>query len=478
MQRTPTAVIICLIFVVLTAGFLPQEALPSKKKSKTGATVRNSKKPLNTAAKAKKKRKSKTAATPRVQLLSDTTLAPGVRLTNFLFGRQRHNVFALEMSVDEPEIELCVVKSLDDAGGLERVIDMTRRLDSCCGRAAVAAVNANFWRAYRNRTIGPLVVAGEVVQMLPYKQWSCAFFDAKGRMTIDRFTMSGTLKQRGGALPVAAVNHRSDSLGVCLYNRFSGGEIPSVSEKSVAQAFEEMRQNSLMLGDDSTEAPLDEEALKNEIARAQLEADGEFNLVKAQAHYLGRPMINRPFRCVIDTLARGRITIPDGGCVLSFGLDIPPDAIPRTGDTVTLLFSTTPNSSQPYEWAVSGTPRLVRAGIAKHEAAAEGATSRRFIRKNLARTAIGTDKNRTKNIIVVVQADNEKGRGATLAQMAAVMKQAGAWNAMNLDGGGSTRMIAAGRNVFNGDTSSAGRRVAAALGIFLKNRRHTGGGSK
>lgn len=488
MKRYVEIAVICLIYIwVIAVIAVPQDAPAAGKKSKTTAIKRravlqhpakSSKSSPNSRTNKKRGRKA-APALPRVEIITDTILAPGVRLTNFLFGRQRHNVYAVEMSTDSPDVEIGVVKSLDAASGLERLGDMCRRMDSCYGRKIIAAVNANFWRAYRNLPIGPLVSDGEVVQMLPYKQWSSAFFDARGRMTIDHFTMSGLLRRRGVApLPIAAVNYRRDSLGVCMYNRFSGSAIPAVSEASVAQAYEELRLNSLMLGDDSTEMELDVEMLKSEIVRTKLEADAEFNLVKAQARYSGKPMVNRPLRCVIDTVSAGKLTIPNSGCLLSFGLDIAAEDIPHTGDTITLVFSAAPYVNQPFEWAVSGTPRLVRNGVAKHEAAIEGVTSKRFIGKNLARTAIGTDKTRSKNYAVVVQANNDKGKGATLAQMAAVMKQVGAWNALNLDGGGSTRMIVGGRNVFNGDTVSAGRRVAASLAIFLKNKVNTETGSK
>ncbi len=471
MQRFTHPFFCCFIFIIFSVGCI---SINANAKQKNKLNKQSFRKSTNYSAKKKTKqgaKKQKLQNYPLVQIISDTSLARGVRLTNFMFGRHKHNVFKLEIALDSPNVEFEVVKSLNAVDGLERLIDMTHRLDSCCSRTAIAAVNANFWRAYRNLPIGPLIINGEVVQMLPYKQWSSAFFDVNGRMTIDRFTMSGLLKSKmSNTLPIVAVNYRRDSLGICLYNQFAGEEIPIVTQKNIEQAFEELRLNALMLGDDSTEKTIDAEQVKNDIARAKAEADAEFNTIKAQAKYIGRPLVNKELRCLIDTVAAGRLTIPRNGCIMSFGLDVASSNIPRRGDTVLLNFTTEPNASQPYLWAVSGTPRLVRNGIAKQEASAEGVTSSRFISKNLARTAIGTDKDRTKNIIVVVEANNEKGKGATLAQTAAIMKQAGAWNAINLDGGGSTRMIVGGRNVFTGDTASSGRRVAAALAIFQKNK--------
>ena len=61
-----------------------------------------------------------------------------------------------------------------------------------------------------------------------------------------------------------------------------------------------------------------------------------------------------------------------------------------------------------------------------------------------------------------------KGRGANLAQMAAIMKKLGAHDAMNLDGGGSSMMVVCGENVCNNSRVPTGRRISAALEIFRK----------
>ncbi len=62
------------------------------------------------------------------------------------------------------------------------------------------------------------------------------------------------------------------------------------------------------------------------------------------------------------------------------------------------------------------------------------------------RTAVGLDKNNRRLIIVVVDGRQPGySEGATLSELAAILIEAGAYTAMNLDGGGSSTLVKAGR---------------------------------
>ncbi len=61
------------------------------------------------------------------------------------------------------------------------------------------------------------------------------------------------------------------------------------------------------------------------------------------------------------------------------------------------------------------------------------------------RTAVGLDKNNRRLIIVVVDGRQPGySEGATLSELAAILIEAGAYTAMNLDGGGSSTLVKAG----------------------------------
>ncbi len=84
------------------------------------------------------------------------------------------------------------------------------------------------------------------------------------------------------------------------------------------------------------------------------------------------------------------------------------------------------------------------------------------------RTAIGTDK--TGKIIYIVTVDGRQSfsKGATLPELAEIMKEIGCYDALNLDGGGSTNLVA--KTPFNSEIHSINsptenRRVINAVGI-------------
>jgi len=96
----------------------------------------------------------------------------------------------------------------------------------------------------------------------------------------------------------------------------------------------------------------------------------------------------------------------------------------------------------------------------------EGSTSTRN-----PRTAIGSDKSGRKLIMVSVDGRQQGSIGMTLRELAEFMKEIGAYNAINLDGGGSTTMVSRplGVNrleVVNSPSEGVQRKVANAVGVF------------
>jgi hypothetical protein len=416
------------------------------------------------------KKKAAVYVPPAIETITDTILDTGVRYWHFLYGKLKHSVHVAEVSTTEPSLKVGIIKALGRIDGLERLGDMSIRHDSISRDTLLVGINANFWSAYRNTPIGPMVSGGEVVHLHSYKQWSSAFFDSKNRMTIDRFVLTGRIWANSRSLPIDYVNERSDSFGIVVYNSFAGNTIPFVSPIDLEKSALEFLQNRSMVTDDSTEVGLNMETLRRELANAKREATIEYPMRKAVLRYLKNPAINREIPCLVTSIDSGAVQMPIRGCIVSFGKNIPRANIPKKGDTIFMRFSTNLADSTQFMTAVSGTPRIVRYGIAKHEAMIEGSHATRFLNQNLARTAIGTDKLRTKNYFVMIEANNEKGKGATLAQTATIMRAVGAWNAMNLDGGGSAMMIVCGSNACTNSTVPSGRKISAALGVFRRLR--------
>ena len=140
---------------------------------------------------------------------------------------------------------------------------------------------------------------------------------------------------------------------------------------------------------------------------------------------------------------------------------------PKVRDTIKLRYETNIMQQIRFMNAVSGTPRLVRDGVAKNESQLEGSTAKRFVQYTLARTAIGTNADRTKIYLVSIPPDRpENGtKGATLQQTSEIMALVGCYNALNLDGGGSAGMTVQNDHVFYEGVDPFTRRIGLGVGI-------------
>ncbi|MBK5251240.1 MAG: phosphodiester glycosidase family protein [Peptostreptococcaceae bacterium] len=84
------------------------------------------------------------------------------------------------------------------------------------------------------------------------------------------------------------------------------------------------------------------------------------------------------------------------------------------------------------------------------------------------RTALGVDKSGSRFWLLTVDGRSSSAAGMTEAELASYMKNLGAWNAINLDGGGSTEMLArrlgeTNLSIANTPSGSAERCVANAI---------------
>lgn len=84
------------------------------------------------------------------------------------------------------------------------------------------------------------------------------------------------------------------------------------------------------------------------------------------------------------------------------------------------------------------------------------------------RSAIGIDKSGTRVYLVAVNGRTSESRGMTMSELAVLMKELGCYKALNLDGGGSTNMVASTvwkEKVHTVNTPSENRRVVNAVGL-------------
>ncbi len=177
------------------------------------------------------------------------------------------------------------------------------------------------------------------------------------------------------------------------------------------------------------------------------------------------------------------------GCTLMVGAGKAADALSghcKEGDTVRFRFDLVSNSAtalrgsytsrsslvrgafQP-AWtdvteAVGGGPWLVRNGQIDVDWESERLSRVTFVDRRHPRTAAGVTAD---DVLLMVAVDGRSGisQGATLDELASIMKGLGAINAINLDGGGSTTMVARGA-VVNAPTDGRERPIADSLLVY------------
>jgi len=383
---------------------------------------------------------------PRWTLLQDTLLDPSLRYRMYRVTGTHPLRLHLLSFTPTPTTELRLLPALPNR--LEQLSELIARCDSTLPDATIlAAVNGYFWSA-RTSPVGLAASEGEVLQMHRYKRWSSIALDRYGRATIDTFSLEFLVRLPSGVqLPIVAVNKRKDTFGTVLYTRFAGDTIPPPSSAPTPSVAED---EELL---DSAAAPAVAAPVEH------LEAQTR----KLRLRYLHSPALNARAPCLVLDTASGAVSMPLRGCVLSVGSEVAADSLPRPGDTVWLESRLLPRLHQRIVLMCSGTPRILRAGKIRIEAAREGTSSRRFLQQRRARTAIGIDRHQRLLLLVVEQ--NEHSAGATVAELARLMHRLGAIEALNLDGGSSSALCIRGLGCFG-----SARPVASALAIVRKRR--------
>lgn len=161
--------------------------------------------------------------------------------------------------------------------------------------------------------------------------------------------------------------------------------------------------------------------------------------------------------------------IPQNGYVIVSRADIGKFLVQsfKPGDEVKLDITTTPDWNK-LKTAVTGGAILLKDGKIPSQFThiPEGTRSTRN-----PRTAIGSSKDGKQLILVTVDGRQNASIGMTLTELAETMAELGAYNALNLDGGGSATMVArplgtTDLSTVNSPSDGASRKVANAVGIF------------
>jgi hypothetical protein len=353
---------------------------------------------------------SPSAATAQVTVddsVSVRPVVPGVTLRRIVRPAGPWVLSVLEVDLRRPEIAVQGVRACDHLLGRERPSAIARRMRQE-GVDVVGVLNADFFdlRGGTGATESNVVIDGEIVKAVTTTESPFDAFDnvhtqfgmtATGAPVIDRFYLTAVVRTPSGEWPLAAINARAPGALALLTRWFD----------TLALA--------LQPADTGVHVALLKVGGRGDTARYRVEST---------------PVRERPVTPSEETavlVARG-------------------DALPvverlRPGDRVEIVTKLVPDRG-PLRTVVGGWPRIVDAGrnIALAADSVEG-TVPRFSRARHPRSALGISRDSTTLYLVAVDGRQQTSVGMTLEELADAMIAMGAFEAMNLDGGGSTALI-------------------------------------
>ncbi|MBQ1723932.1 MAG: phosphodiester glycosidase family protein [Muribaculaceae bacterium] len=370
-----------------------------------------------------------------VDTLFHNQVGPGTMQTSLWLhtGSSNLRVFYLTIDMTNPYVTLSGVCATDKVAGNERVSTMAER-KSHEGKRYFAGINADFFvtSGYTVRgvskvgtPVGSTVVEGQIFRARNnatlYKNF---IMNRDGQLYVNPFFFSGTVTAPDGTQATL-------------------GGINTYANESAAS-----NQNKITIYNDLYYGSTDETGAGYEV-QAKL-ADGYvFETAK-------------PFKMVVtsDTSSAGDMTIPKGGYVIhAHGTARNLVKKLQVGDTVTVSPSWTFNgmSVEPYE-VISGNPKIVENGeVIDQDSHRPDATQLH------PRSGVGYgDEGRTVYFCVV---DGRSGisDGVRTRVLGEIMRYAGATEAMNVDGGGSSCLYTSALGVRNRPSDGSERADGNAI---------------
>ncbi len=323
------------------------------------------------------------------------------------------NIHVMKVDLTESTLEIREVESSGDYGLKETV----KKLLSDNG--AVAGVNGDFFglSGSYSAPFGPVVQDGEVISAgtslnKTEGQYAAFFMDEDGNPFFDYFTMT------------AKFGNEKKMLELSGMNKFSSLVFPAYLDRNAM----------------SSTASLDKRF--TELVKFVVE-DDEITYISANGE---------------------TVSVPEDGYVIVMSKDYRTNAAPmfEVGDEVVLDITSSVELDE-MEMGFGGGGQLLKNG-AIVTAASTVATGRQ------PRTAFGVSKDGNTAIFMVVDGRGES-IGATHWELGLLMQEYGAYEAMHLDGGGSSTMVAktnedTSLTVQNTVSEGSERKVINAVGIF------------
>ena len=155
--------------------------------------------------------------------------------------------------------------------------------------------------------------------------------------------------------------------------------------------------------------------------------------------------------------------VPANGYILALRSDLSVATQLTPGTLLRLETNTIPLDFNRFPYILGGGPVLLQNSRVVLDARAEG-FSEAYVRQTAIRSAIG--RTTAGNLLIVAVHNRAGGAGPNFAELAQILQQMGAVEALNLDGGSSTSLYLGG-SLLDRPTSTAAR-VHNAIGVFIQ----------
>ncbi len=365
-------------------------------------------------------------ASLEAQSLTSRPVGPGIIYHEVFLPEGPWQIDILEIDLNDTMNTLETIKAFNRIAGYERTSSMADRSDTE-GHRVVGAINGDFY-ATGGVSIGAQIVRGTLLKR-PYPRSVFALSSQK-QPYIGVVSYSGQVsKQDSLILAIHGINETRNENQLVLFNRYFGSHT-GTNQWGV------------------------------ELELAYLEDPPGAN---------GSVMAIVTAKDSILEAGHGNSAIPEGpGGILS-GHGLSRDFMNENfflGDTL-ILNLRLPPSSEILTELIGGTPRLIRNGVRSVEWEAESVGSS-FTYDRHPRTAVGFSEDSSKVYLFTVDG-RQVGYsvGMSLFELADYMLEWEIYQAVNLDGGGSTTMVVEG-DVVNSPSDGTERSVANALMVISR----------
>lgn len=321
------------------------------------------------------------------------------------------------LRLDLTKVRLDVAHALDTAIGLEKTSSIASRY------GAIAAINAGFFRIdrsiYEGDDVSTLMVDGKLLSENSNNRIALFIENGKSATTADigRFSPSLKLSARKLSLPVSGINRERKTDELIIFTpefHLTTLTNPDGVEITVANG----KITQILQGKGSSRIP----------------ADG----------------------FVVSASGKSREAVKS----LKIGDKLAVESDPSSSENIGM---------KNVEDIISGVPQLIKDG--KIDITwQEEKSSKSFVETKHPRTAVAKLKN-GKFLMLTVDGRSESSGGIGLQNLAELLLEFGATDAMNLDGGGSTTMFLDGKIVNKPSDKEGERKVGDAILVFprLKN---------